>query len=64
MIAVASPRWFRTLVERVLPWYDPEEARARDENTERIRQESIRARIAAEKVRADYAAMGKRLQRR
>lgn len=55
--------WFHRLVERLLPYYDPETERARDAKTEAITQRAIRVRIQSEKVRADYAAMGRRLTR-
>lgn len=55
-------RWHQ-LVEAVLPWYDPEKERAVQQRSERITRDAIAARISAEKVRQDYAAMGKRLER-
>lgn len=41
----------RALVERLLPWYDAAEAARHDRRTEAIRQRSIRARMAAERLR-------------
>lgn len=54
---------FRRLVERLLPWYDPEVERRRAANTEELRQRSIRARIEAERVRDAYLAYAERLER-
>ena len=42
--------WLRALIERMLPWFDPEAARVRDEHTESIRRRSIAARIALERL--------------
>jgi len=52
------------MVETLLPWFDPADARRRDRRTETIRQRSIAARIAVEQlspeaiadIRAAYAA--------
>ena len=41
----------RAVVERLLPWYDPEQARKHDALTERIRLRSIAARQTSERVR-------------
>jgi hypothetical protein len=54
----------RVVIERALPWYSRSEADARDRRTEHIRQRSIAARMAVEKltpdaieqIRAAYAA--------
>jgi hypothetical protein len=54
----------RQIVERAMPWYNRQEADARDRRTEHIRQRSIAARIAVEQltpeaieqIRAAYAA--------
>lgn len=54
--------WHR-LVERLLPWWDPEVERKRDERTEAIRQRSIAARIDAERTRVAYRSMGTRMRR-
>lgn len=54
---VAVDDWrgrFRSLVERALPWYDPEAERARNARTEAIRLRAIRARIDAERVVKAY----------
>ena len=48
------PEVIRRVVERLLPWYDPELEAQRDAHTEAIRQRSIRARIAAEAIRDRY----------
>ena len=48
------PESVRRIVERILPWYDPELEARRDARTEGIRQRSIRARIAAEAIRDRY----------
>jgi hypothetical protein len=54
----------RRLTERVLlPWYDRDEARAAAEHNEQIRQRSIAARIAAERIRRDYTLAAERLRR-
>ena len=45
---------FRRLVERLLPWFDPEAERKRNAHTEDIRLRAIRARINAEKVTKAY----------
>jgi len=56
-------RW-RAWVERILPWYDPEAARAHDQRTEAIRLRSIAAQVKSERVMAEYAAAEKRARRR
>lgn len=48
------PESVRRIVERILPWYDPELEARRDARTEGIRLRSIRARIAAEAIRDRY----------
>ena len=58
------PDRFRRLVEWMLPWYDPEQEAARDARSEAIRQRSVAARINSERIRQDYAAAAKRIQRR
>ena len=45
---------FRALVERALPWLNPEEEAERSAETERVRLRSVRARIRAEDVIASY----------
>lgn len=52
--AVRNTRGWRHLVERLLPWFDPEAERQRDEHTEAIRLRAIRARINAEQVVRAY----------
>lgn len=47
---------WRRLVERALPWFDPEAERKRNDRTERIRLRAIRARINAEQVTEAYRA--------
>lgn len=54
---------WRRLVEAALPWFDRAEEDRRDARTESIRQRSIAARLEAERIRRDYAAAAKRLQR-
>jgi hypothetical protein len=54
---------FHRLVERLLPWFDPEAEAIRNARSEAIRKRAIAARIRSEHVRADYAAMGRRLTR-
>lgn len=61
--ALVPSRWHR-LIERILPWYDPESERRRDERTEDIRQRAISARINAENVRHSYREYANRLDRR
>lgn len=63
-------RLLRAVERFLIPWYDrakAEEAeRAADErerHTEEIRQRSIGARISAEQIRRDYAAMSRKLGR-
>ena len=48
-----SERWER-FVQRFLPWYDPLRERLRDAQTEAIHERSIRERISAERIIADY----------
>lgn len=43
--------WLERLLAR-LPWYDPDAIAARHEHTEEVRQHSISARIAAERLPA------------
>lgn len=58
---------FRRLVERMLPWYDPDDTRRRNERTERVRQRAIASRLRAEAasraIRADYASYAARVRR-
>lgn len=57
------PNRFRSLVEKWLPWYDPDREQLRDVRTERIRVKSIAARVFAEKVEralAEYREAGRR----
>lgn len=57
------PSSIRRLIERILPWYDPEYERLRDRRTESMRQRSVKARIEAEHVRAAYLEYADRLER-
>ena len=54
----------RRFIEHVLPWYNPKVEAVRDARTERIRQGSIAARIAAEEVRMAYMVAAERARRR
>jgi len=70
-------RVLRAVERWLMPWYDRKEAErqlaaasakldaeaAKGAHTELIRQDAIAARIGAEKIRRDYLAAGKRLQR-
>lgn len=47
----------RAFVERLLPWYEPAREEARDAETERIRQRSIRTRKFAERRLAGYQSV-------
>ena len=62
-LAVNRSRWHR-LVESILPWYDPEQEAARDARSEAIHERGVAARINSERIRQDYAAAAKRIQRR
>ena len=64
MIAVGRFRslWHR-MVESLLPWYDADLERRRNERTERIRLDAIAARIKAEQVREAYRLSASRTQR-
>lgn len=61
----------RRLIERILPWYDPEEEARRDARTEAIRRRSIAARITLEqltpeaqkRIRTAYIAYARELRR-
>jgi len=55
------PSRIRRIVERFLPWYDPQYEKLRDRRTEQLRLRSIRARIEAEHIRDGYAAYVERL---
>ena len=48
-----ASRW-RELIERLLSWYDPVQAAARNRRTEAIRQHSIKQRMLAEQRLANY----------
>jgi hypothetical protein len=51
------------MVERILPWFDPEEKARRDARTETIRQRSIAVRIQTERIRAAYRQAADRVER-
>jgi hypothetical protein len=51
------------MVESLLPWYDADLERRRNERTERIRLDAIAARIKAEQVREAYRLSASRTQR-
>ena len=61
MIVVGS-RWHR-LIELLLPWYDPNLERKRNERTEAIRRDAIAARMKAEQVREAYMLSAQRTRR-
>lgn len=50
-------------VARHMPWYDDEAAQQRDDDAEKLRQRSIRARIRAERIQEQYRDADKRLGR-
>lgn len=57
------PNRFRSLIEKWLPWYDPDREHRADVGTERIRVKSVAARIFAEKVEralAEYREANRR----
>lgn len=56
--------WLRCKIEALLPWYSAEEAAEHDARTEAIRQKSIAARVSAERLRNDYLAYARRLERK
>lgn len=53
----------RAFVERMLPWYDPEEAVTRRNETERVRRRSVAARLAVEDVVRRYERFDKVVRR-
>lgn len=53
----------RTIVERLLPWFDPAEKARRDARTEAIRRRSIAVRIHTERVRDAYRKAADRVER-
>ena len=57
------PRRWRDVVERLLPWFDPERERQHNDRTEAIRQRSIATRIRAEGVVDDYRAADRVVRR-
>ena len=61
MMLPMVPNRLRRIVERFLPWYDPQYEKLRDRRTEQLRLRSIRARIEAEHVRDGYVAYVERL---
>lgn len=63
VVALEMSPLHRLLRRIFVPWWDPEQERKALEKSEEIRQRSIAARISAEKIRADYAAMSRKLDR-
>lgn len=74
--AMPSRNWFQRAVERLLPWYDPEEEEQRAERSTEIHRLSIEARVHSEAttarveagglgvgLREGYRQTGQRLQR-
>ena len=57
-------RLLRKVERWLMPWFDRDEHEQETARGEAIRQRSIKARIDAEQVRSDYAAMSRRLARR
>ncbi len=55
-------RW-HALVERFLPWLDPEEEKARDQRSQEIRERSIAIQTEADRTRRAYQAMERRMRR-
>ena len=51
------------LLTLIAPWFNREEEAAKQRRSEEIHKRSVRARIAAEQVRADYALAAERLRR-
>ena len=45
---------FARLVQRLLPWYDPLKERLRDAHSDAIHARSIRERVRAEPIIAEY----------
>lgn len=50
-------------IEATLPWYNAEETRERRRETERIRRQSMRARLQVEDIAARYARSDKAMRR-
>lgn len=50
-------------IERLLPWFDPDEKLLRDARTEAIRRHSIAVRIHTERVRDAYRQAADRVGR-
>jgi hypothetical protein len=51
------------MVERMLPWYDPEVEARRNQRSEAIRHRAIAARIDSERVIVAYRRAAERLRR-
>lgn len=56
-------RGWRALMLRLLPWYDVEAERVRDEHSADLHRRAIRARIEAEQIRKAYLAAAERMRR-
>ena len=55
-------RW-HALVERLLPWFDVDEEKVRNQRSEDIRARSVAARTEAERTRKAYQLMERRIRR-
>lgn len=56
-------RGWRAFVERMIPWYDPEQEDAHNRETEAVRQRAIAQRIRVERVIDDYRKVEARARR-
>jgi hypothetical protein len=54
---------WRRIVERFLPWYDPEVEAARDRHTAEVRRKSIESRVDLERTRRAYRDYADRVVR-
>lgn len=62
-VVVRNRSRLQAVVEKLLPWFDPAVEAERDDHTEAIRQDSIRARIDSEKVRKAYRQAASKVDR-
>ena len=51
------------VVERLLPWFDPEAEQRRTERTEQIRLRAIAARVRSERVMEEYRLADRKVRR-